>query len=291
MTIVSEAVLVESKSARDNQLAQMPHERAVDVLNKVKAIVFALWQGTGTATTEQLAEFYEVPVGTIRPLLKPHKDEFESDGVKTLRSKALKDARCVIQLPSETSQALVWTPRAALRLGVLLKNSAIAKAIRTSLLDAVEHGIPAQSAWIRELELENQNLALQLELAQTQERLIQTTQAITTLHGTGMLGLILGKPEAVVEAPPTIIEKTILVNQSGRPVKTYLGLSKTKLAKRYGFKKPQDLVNWLQSMGRADLIQPGITTAPCQFVPFEYVPELDRLWAARKGDRQRLLGE
>lgn len=291
MIIVSESVLIESKSARNNQLAQMPHERAIDVLNKVKAIIFALWQGTGTATTEQLAEFYEVPVGTIRPLLKPHKDEFELDGVKTLRSKALKDARCVIQLPSETSQALVWTPRAALRLGVLLRDSAIAKAIRTSLLDAVEHGIPAQSARIRELELENQNLALQLELAQTQERLIQTTQAIATLHGAGMLGLILGKPEAVVEQPPTIIEKTILVNQSGRPVKTYLGLSKTKLAKRYGFKKPQDLVNWLQSLNKVDLIQPGITTAPCQFVPFEFVSELDRLWAARQGDRQRLLGE
>lgn len=291
MIIVSESVLIESKSARNNQLAQMPHERAVDVLNKVKAIVFALWQGTGTATTEQLAEFYEVPVGTIRPLLKPHKDEFESDGVKTLRSKALKDARCVIQLPCETSQALVWTPRAALRLGVLLRNSAIAKAIRTSLLDAVEHGVPAQSARIRELELENQNLVLQLELAQTQERLIQTTQAIATLHGAGMLGLILGKPEAVVEPPPTVIEKTILVNQSGRPVRTYQGLSKTKLAKRYGFKKPQDLVNWMQSINKMDLIQPGITAASCQFVPFEYVPELDRLWAARLGSRQRLLGE
>ena len=33
-----------------------------------------------------------------------------------------------------------------------------------------------------------------------------------------------------------------------------------------------------------DLIQPGVTTAPCQFVPFEFVPELDRLWAARQGN-------
>lgn len=57
---------------------------------------FALWKGIGTATTEQLADFYEVPVGTIRPLLKPHKDEFESDGVKTIGARALKDARCVI---------------------------------------------------------------------------------------------------------------------------------------------------------------------------------------------------
>ena len=40
-----------------------------------------------------------------------------------------------------------------------------------------------------------------------------------------------------------------------------------------------------------ELIQPGVTTAPCQLVPFEFMPELDRLWAARQGDRQQLLGE
>ncbi len=105
------------------------------------------------------------------------------------------------------------------------------------------------------------------------------------------MGLILGKPEAIVEQPPIVVEKTVLVDRSGRPVRTYEGLSKTKLARRYGMKKPQDLVNWLNSMGKDHLIQPGMTAAPCQYVPFEYVPELDRLWAARLGFRQRLLGE
>lgn len=96
MTILSDSVLIESKSARDNHLERVSHDNAQDTLNKLKSLYFALWKGEGIATTEQLADFYEVPVGTIRPLLKPHKDEFESDGVKTLRSKALKDARCVI---------------------------------------------------------------------------------------------------------------------------------------------------------------------------------------------------
>ncbi len=298
MTIVSDSVLVESKSARDNQIQSVSHEDAQSILAKVKALYFAVWKGVGTATTEQLAQFYEVPVGTVRPLLKPHKEEFETDGVKVLRSKALKDARCLIQLPSETSQALIWTPRAALRLGMILRDSTVAKAVRTSLLDAVETVIPAQSARIRELELELQvaqarEAAARSEnaAAQSQERLMQVSSAIVTMHGAGMLGLILGKPEAIVESPPIVVEKTVLVNQAGRPVKTYQGLSKTKLAQRYGMKKAQDLVNWLQSMGKGDLIQPGLTAAPCQFVPLEYVPELDRLWAARQGNRQKLLGE
>ncbi len=158
--------------------------------------------------------------------------------------------------------------------------------------------IPAQAQEIERLKLELQiaharEAAARSEsaAAQSQERLIQVSSAIVTMHGAGMLGLIMGKPEAIVESPPIVVEKTVLVNQAGRPIKTYEGLSKTKLAKRYGMKKPQDLVNWLQSMGKENFIQPAMTAAPCQFVPFEYMPELDRLWAARLGSRQRLLGE
>ena len=150
--------------------------------------------------------------------------------------------------------------------------------------------IPAQSDRIRELELQNQNLALQLQLTQTQERLMHTTQAIAGMHGSGMVALILGKPEAVIERV-TEVEKTVLCNERGQPIKTYKGLSKTKLAKRYGMKKASDVENWLKSIGKADVLQPAITAAPCQYVPFEFVPELDRLWASRLGVRQRLLGE
>ena len=42
MTIVSDSVLVESKSARDNQLERVPHERALEILSKAKALLVAL---------------------------------------------------------------------------------------------------------------------------------------------------------------------------------------------------------------------------------------------------------
>lgn len=296
MTIVSDLVLVESKSARDNQLTRLSHENALEIINRAKGLLVALWQGTGVTTTEEIARYYEVESSVVRHASKQHRDELVSDGWREVKGKeelkALRSIGCeVFSLPDATTRVAIWTPRAALRLGMLLRNSAIAQAVRTSLLDAVEQIIPAQSNRIRELELELEVARAQDSAARSQERLMQISQAIVTLHGAGMLGLILNKPDAVVEAPPTIIEKTVLVNSSGRPVKTYQGLSKTKLAKRYGFKKPQDLVNWLQSVNKADLIQPAITAAPCQYVPFEFVPELDRLWAARLGSRQRLLGE
>lgn len=294
MIILSDSVLVEFKSARNNQLERVSHDRASELLNKLKALYFAFWNGVGSSTNEQMAEFYEVSADAIESALRRHRDEFELDGLKTIKGrqlKAFKDVSALATAASKTSQLVIWTPRTALRLGMILRDSIIAQAVRSSLLDAVEQIIPAQSARIRELELELQVAQAQATAAQSQERLIQASSAIVTMHGAGMLGLILGKPDAIVEQPPTVIEKNILVNQAGKPLKTFEGLSKTKLAKRYGMKKPQDLVNWLQSMGKADLIQPGITTAPCQFVPFEYVAELDRLWAARQGCRQRILGE
>jgi hypothetical protein len=296
-TILSESVLVESKSARDRQLESISASDATDTLAKVKSLYFALWKGEGIATTQQLAIFYEVPEANIRQLLKTHRDEFESDGLKTLRSKALKQVRDLLSLTPMVVNATVWTPRAALRLGMLLRDSATAKAVRTSLLDAVEKIIPAQAQEIERLKLELElararDSAARSEdaAAQSQQRLLAVSQAIATLHGSGMVALILGKPDAVVERV-TEIEKTILCNERGQPMKTYQGLSKTKLAKRYGMKKAADVVTWLESIGKADLLQSALTTAPCQYVPFESVAELDRDWALGQGSRQRLLGE
>lgn len=56
-------------------------------------------------------------------------------------------------------------------------------------------------------------------------------------------------------------------------------------------KNAQDFVNWLQSIGKADLLHKGMTATPCQYEPWEEVKELDRLWSQRSWYRQWLLGE
>jgi len=301
MTILSECVLTESKSARDNQLDRMSHDSAQSILNRIKSLYFALWKGLGTATTNQMAEFYEVPTDSVQKVIQRHRDELESDGLKIVKGKELKALASLgmdsLSIPDATTIITVWTPRAALRLGMLLRDSTIAKTLRTSLLDAVEYVIPASSQEIERLKLELE-LARAREgaahaedgAAKSQERLIAVSSAIATMYGSGMVALILGKPDAVVERV-TEVEKTILCNERGQPIKAYKGLSKTKLAKRYGMKKAADVENWLKSIGKADALQPAITAAPCQYVPFELVPELDRLWASRLGVRQRLIGE
>ena len=88
-----------------------------------------------------------------------------------------------------------------------------------------------------------------------------------------------------------VVEKTVLVNERGSAISTYEGISKTKLAKRYGMKKASDVVNWLKSIGKEDVLKPGLTAAPCHYIPWEEVAELDRLWATHSGSRQILIGE
>jgi len=290
MTILSDSVLIESRSARDSQLECISHDRAQEIIGKVKTIFFALWKGTSIATTEQVADFYEVPAVNIRKAIERNRRELESDGLKVLTGKALKDVSDIVSLTSKTPRITIHTPRSTLRLGMTLEDSPIAKAVRTTLLDAVEHVIPA-------LAHENERLKLELALAQAQaeaareQRLLgQFNQAVMQIHGSGMGALILGKADALVERI-TEVEKTVLCNERGQPLKTFKGLSKTKLAKRYGLKKPQDFVNWLHSLGKAELLQPGLTTTPCEFVPWEFVKELDQAWSDRLGSRQRLIGE
>jgi hypothetical protein len=284
MTILTETAFVESKSLRDNQLSTVSHDRASEILSLVKAVYFALWQGTGTATTGQIAEFYEVSDDVVQKALQRHRDEFNSDGLKTLRGKQLKDAADTLSIPSKTSQVTIWNPRSALRLGMLLRDSLVAKTVRTSLLDIVEKVVPAQSQEIERLKLE-------LELAKTQERLLTTTSALATMHGSGMVALILGKPDAVITKTERV-ETVVTVDRQGKAISSFDGVGISYLARRYNFKNTQSCRYWLESIGVSDaqwLSEPSLVIS--RKLPRSILPWLDAQYAARTGVRQRLIGE
>lgn len=183
--MTKDIVLVESRSAREDQMSEMVHERAQGILDKVKGILFALWKGDSIASTNQIADFYEVDEDTIRQVVSRHRDEFESDGLKVLRGKDLRDVRDMMSLTQDTPKALAWTPRATLRLGMLLRDSLIAKQVRTTLIDLVQHGIPAQAERLKELELE-------LQLIKAKQKLIDTKHLITATMPTAIADRILG---------------------------------------------------------------------------------------------------
>jgi hypothetical protein len=285
MNILTELAFVESKSLRDNQLSTVSHDRASEILTLVKAVYFALWQGTGTATTSQIAEFYEVSDDVVQKALQRHRDEFKLDGLKTLRGKELKDAADTLSIPSKTSQFTIWNPRSALRLGMLLRDSEVAKTVRTSLLNIVEKVIPAQAQEIEKLKLE-------LDLAKTQERLLTTTSALATMHGSGMVALILGKPDAVITKTERV-ETVVTVDNRGKAIASFDGVGITYLAKRYGFGSNTKACRyWLESIGIGSsewITEPSLIKS--QKLPRDILLKLDAQYAARTGVRQRLIGE
>lgn len=139
----TELVLIESRSARTSAIANYSDERAIEILNKAKALIMASWQGTGVATNKQLAEYFEISEDVVRDNLRRNKEELDLDGVKTLKGKALRHVcESISQSHSRIPSLTVWTPRATLRLGMLLRDSMVAKELRSTILDIVEVAKP-----------------------------------------------------------------------------------------------------------------------------------------------------
>jgi hypothetical protein len=131
--------LCESQSLRNQSIKDFSQDKALEALSKAKALVMAVWQGTGIATTEQIAEYFGVSADTIQDLIRRHRVELQSDGLQVVRGKDLKDVVLAINTTSNKSPNLtVWTPRATLRCGMLLRDSEIAKQLRSTILNIVE---------------------------------------------------------------------------------------------------------------------------------------------------------
>lgn len=294
--LLAESVLVESKTARNHQLERMSHERAAEVLSKVKALYFALWQGTGAATTEQVRQFYEVDIDAVEAALRRCRAELQLDGVKALKGKLLKDFKHVSASEAETSKApslTIWTPRAALRLGMVLQDSPIAKAVRTSLLDAIEV-IPAAVEKVRELELQLALAQAQAETAKAQERLMAASQVLGAINPD--LPILILRPDVTVIERPVPVETTVMVDERQRPIARFDGVGISALAHRYGFGKGNRANNacreWLRSIGikESDWVEEP-TAHLTRKLSRSMLQWLDKQFATKRGVRQRLLGE
>ena len=123
-------VLVESKSLRDEYVGR------TDVLDKVRKLVFL--PDDLHATVEMVTTYYEVGFEAIKSIIKENREELESDGLSTLSGeelRSLKDLGCI----SKNTAALIVIPRRAiLRVGMLLRDSVVAKEVRTALLNIEE---------------------------------------------------------------------------------------------------------------------------------------------------------
>ena len=139
--------IIDSKSERARLVQR------TDVLDKVKAL--ATLPGHGVATTAQVAEFYEVPLSTVRDLVKAHRGELSDNGYRVVSGDEMREMKeglsrdFRLKVDWRRSVAL-WDRRAVLNLGMLLRDSEVAKEVRRYLLNveekAHEHATSAQSS-------------------------------------------------------------------------------------------------------------------------------------------------
>lgn len=143
---MKETQFIDDRLLRDKSVSHY------EVLEKVKDLL--LLPGTELATVKQVADFYEVGEEAIVSIYSRHADELESDGMyvakykelSNLQYESLKTSKGRVtfifkngtELDFPTRGQKVFPRRAILRVGMLLRDSAIAKEVRTQLLNIEE---------------------------------------------------------------------------------------------------------------------------------------------------------
>ena len=149
---ISEETMISNKDLQEQYISR------VDVLDKVKDLF--LIPAMECMTMKQVADYYEVDIHTIQICYTRNKDELDYDGVciktpldfkeifkvtacdfKDLEQKHGKliihiDDNTTIEIPNRGIK--MFPKRAILRVGMLLRDSVIAKEVRTQLLNIVE---------------------------------------------------------------------------------------------------------------------------------------------------------
>ena len=143
---MNETQFIDDRTLRDNAVGHY------EVLEKVKKLL--LIPELEVMTTEQVADYYEVDYDAVKKVYQRNTDELESDGMHIEKMETfLKGQNVSFQKErnkailtydngitfSVTNRGLkVFPRRAILRVGMLLRDSVIAKEVRTQLLNIEE---------------------------------------------------------------------------------------------------------------------------------------------------------
>ena len=153
---MDEYLILESATLRQ----QLCTEAHTAILDKVGQLVYL--PNTGFATTENVARFYEVPVDTVKKVVRRNRKELEEDGYKILSSKELqKGTSCPFSEIPRRGLA-IFPRRAVLRTGMLLRDSRVAKLVRTYLLNVEQLNAPATRETLSDMAQQLTRQAMQI---------------------------------------------------------------------------------------------------------------------------------
>lgn len=156
----SELVLTESRTMR----AQTADR--VDVLDKVKAL--ALLPDGMHATTEIVADYFEVDIEAIKSLVKDNRVELSENGMRILVGEELRAFKDLCGIESKARSLATYSRRTILNVGQLLRDSVVARQVRTYLLEVEEKATPQQRSEAVEA----------VELAEARMRVLKVAEGI-----------------------------------------------------------------------------------------------------------------
>ncbi|HBF0795389.1 TPA: hypothetical protein KRH68_000693 [Clostridioides difficile] len=205
--------LMENKELRDRNIDR------VDVLEHVKEILTLA--NTDFSTVELVSEYYEVDKHTVEVLIQRNREELKLDGLKLYKKSNIaeilansENAHSVsFKIPS---RGLILIPkRAILRIGMLLRNSEVAKEIRTRLLDIVHDAEEQTEIVIEEIRTE-QNIKEDMI-----EAIISGDHNKLSVLQTELIGLKnkrISHLEDVITNSVTITESKAIINKCVRTI-------------------------------------------------------------------------
>lgn len=184
----TELLLTETKQ---KELREQYIDR-VDVLEKVKSLI--MLPDVELMTVSQVADFYEVEIDTVKKVYQRNRAEINEDGVINLSPKFLKgqvvplrkcnqlNGKCEVEFNDGTKLILPnrglkgFPKRAVLRIGMLLRDSKVAKEVRTQLLNTFEEA-PAEAKTVNI----NEEIDIQAKIGQAflSGDIMQIAEAVT----------------------------------------------------------------------------------------------------------------
>jgi len=130
MQPIKSDALLESKTLRESVINR------TEVLDKVKKLT--MLPDDLHVSIDMAAAYYEVGKEAINSLIKDNREELESDGLKVLRGSELMSFKDMGVIGKNTSAFTIIPRRALLRIGMLLRDSVVARQVREYLLNVEE---------------------------------------------------------------------------------------------------------------------------------------------------------
>ena len=131
--VVSIDKFIEDKGLREKYINKL------EVLDKVKQIITL--PNTELMTTKMVAEWYEVEFKTIEKLIQRNIDELTENGMLFMKYSEIKDkvnSDTMSELKISRRGTYIFSKRALLNVGMLLRDSVVARRVRAALLDQQE---------------------------------------------------------------------------------------------------------------------------------------------------------